>query len=139
MNTAVPSGLTAPRPCRKKEPTKARLLTQHDYDERGGIVHTREGDAPFVVGDYLAVDAIGEYPIHAATIKASYEQVSEPDSDGFALYRSFKLRRARQVAAKTKTTTGLIAYPGDYIVYEGNKAWPVEQSQFEAAYEFVEE
>lgn len=45
---------------RKITPTRARPLTQKDFDERGGVIQTKEGPVAFEVGDYLAVGVAGE-------------------------------------------------------------------------------
>ena len=57
---------------------QARPLTQTDYQQRGGIIQTREGPVGFRPGDYLARGVQSEeWPITQAHFLASYEQVSE--------------------------------------------------------------
>ena len=50
-------------------PTRARRLTEEDYQRYKGIIQTLEGPQPFLPGDYLATDAKGEWPIKQATIE----------------------------------------------------------------------
>lgn len=124
--------------CEKLTPTRARPLIQADHEACGGIIVTREGLAPFVVGDYLAVDAQGEYPIQKATIEQRYVQIAPPDETGFALYRLTERREARQQFRAFPTDRGVAGLAGDYLMRGSDgRTWPCAKTKFEREYRFV--
>ena len=123
------------RYCEKTTPTLARLLTSAEFEARAGKIQTHEGPAPFNVGDYLACDSLGEYPIRAATIQARYIAISTPDPDGWAQYRCAELRIARQEFRAFTTDQGVIGQAGDYCMRGANgRSWPCTKAKFIAEY-----
>ena len=123
---------------RKVVPTRARMLTEQDYEQRRGMIHTLEGPRTFTPGDYLARDAKGEWPIKQATIQQKYRQVAPEDDDGFAAY----LRITRQFAAPMPEPfliDGLQGKAGDYLVLGGEGGWPVDRELFEQTYVLAED
>src|SRR5947209_6443442 len=83
---------------RKTALLQARPLTEDDYKERRGIIQTREGAASFQPGDYLARGIQAEeWPITREHFARSYEQVSEPDTEGFASYQAKDICQAYQM------------------------------------------
>ena len=122
---------------RKITPTVARVLTELDYDERGGIVETNEGKAAFLPGDYLARDTKGAWPIGVLNIRTNYRRLSEADEAGYVLYQPLSTRLAAQMVEPFEVD-GLIGKAGDYLVKSANGAWPVDREIFEAAYALVE-
>jgi len=124
---------------RKITPTMARILTEFDYDARGGIIQTNEGPKSFLPGDSLARDGKGEWPIAASTIRVGYERLGPAATDGFVAYRSTKLHEACQMS-EAFTVGTLSGKPGDYyLVREGDREWPIDREIFEASYELAEE
>jgi|SRR5581483_2600585 len=123
---------------RKAVPTRARVLTERDYEERGGVIQTLEGPRMFAPDDYLARDAKGEWPIKQATIQQKYRQVAREDEDGFAAY----LRVTHQLAAfmpEPFIIDGLQGKAGDYLVLGGEGGWPVDRELFEQTYVLAED
>lgn len=118
---------------RKITPTRARLLTEEDHRQRSGVIQTLEGPKSFVVGDYLAADRKGEWPIKAANIQANYERVSGPDAEGWMIFRSTEIREAVQMT-EPFVADGLQGKAGDYLVRSGGSTWPVDREIFEEAY-----
>lgn len=123
---------------RKITPTVARKLTQADYEQRGGVIQTNEGPAPFEVGNYLARDIKGEWPIHQMSIEGNYERIDGPDQDGWCTFLPLDIREACQMG-EVFIANGLTGQPGDYLVRSGENQWPVEQDIFETSYEMVED
>lgn len=125
--------------CEKITPTRARKLTQEDSDAYLGVIATREGPAPFVVGDYLAIDDLGEYPIRQATIEQRSIQIASPDEQGWASYRSTEVREARQQFRAFVTHCGATGLAGDYLMRgEDGQTWPCAKRKFEQEYRWVE-
>ena len=122
---------------------QARPLTEADYRQRGGMIHTREAIAAFKPGDYLARGNEGdEWPISQEGFAVLCdERVTEPDAEGFASYRSTRLYQAVQIAEPftvERARGGLFTgQADDYLVRlagaEGG--WIVEPSLFELRYE----
>lgn len=123
---------------RRIKPTWARILTEQDYQERGGIIQTLEGVQPFKAGDYLAHDAKGEWPIKQATIERKFELVAPPDETGFAQYMRPGNKYAAQVPVAF-SIKGMQGKPGDYLVLGDESGWVVDQEIFEQAYKPLEE
>src|SRR2546430_6546592 len=82
---------------RKMEPTIARRLTEEDYRLYHGMIPTLEGARSFQVGDYLARDEKGMWPIARATIQKGFYCISEPDNEGWASYQALDIREAVQM------------------------------------------
>jgi hypothetical protein len=122
---------------RKKAPTLARILTELDYDERGGQIQTNEGARGFLPGDYLAKDAKGEWPIPRTRMLLDYLRAGKPNADGFVAFRSRHLRKAMQMSGDF-VVNGLTGKAGDYLVQEGIMQWPVDREIFESTYEQVD-
>ena len=125
---------------RKTAPLKARPLTIEDYQHRNGVIQSLEGPIRFQPGDYLARGIQGEeWPILAEEFAAYYQQVAQPDSEGFALYRSTDTREALQVSEDftVRMKNGDIATgkAGDYLVRSEDSAWVVDRNIFEDSYE----
>lgn len=121
---------------------KARLLTDVDYQQKGGIIQTREGLVGFGPGDYLARGIQDEeWPITKGHFATSYERVSEPDADGFASYRATDICQAYQMpepftVRRTRGDT-LTGKAGDYLVRSGDRIWIVDRAIFKNSYERV--
>ena len=127
------------RRCTKVTPTRARVLTEADYQARQGVIDTREGPAPFAVGDYLATDDLGEYPIRKTTIEERYTLVEPSDSEGWAIYRSTEIREARRMFRVFETDRGVIGLAGDYLMRGANgRTWPCAKTKFEQEYRWME-
>ena len=125
---------------RKAIPIKARPLRTEDYQQRTGIIQSLEGPIGFQPGDYLARGAQGEeWPILAEEFTAHYQQVTAPDTEGFALYRNTDIRQAVQISEDftVRMKNGDIATgkAGDYLVRSGDSAWVVDCSIFQDSYE----
>jgi hypothetical protein len=125
---------------------RARRLTQEDVEQRGGVIHTMEGPVAFQPGDYLARGIQGEeYPIRPEAFAMLYDvDTLEPDTEGFASYRSAPL--LHQAAQITEPFTveradgGLFTgKAGDYVMrtvgLEGARI--VDRSIFEQIYERI--
>ncbi len=124
----------------KMEPTIARRLTEEDYRRYRGEIETLEGAHPFQVGDYLARDDKGMYPIPRATIQKCFYRVNEPDRDGWAAYQALDIREAVQMEDNF-TIDGLIGKKGDYLVRStwGGTGRPVDREIFESTYSLIEQ
>ncbi len=125
---------------RKTVLLQARPLTERDYQQRGGLIQTREGPVGFQPGDFLARGIQDEeWPITQAHFATSYEQVSVPNAQGFASYRAIDTCQAYQMPepftvtrrARGDTFTG---NAGDYLVRSGDRLWVVAPSIFEQSY-----
>jgi len=124
--------------CEKIMPIRVRQLRQADYETCGGVIETHEGPAPFVVGDYLADDALGAYPIRRTTIEQHYSQVTLPDELGWAWYRSRERREARRMFRCFPTTCGVSGQAGDYHVRGSDgQTWPCAKEKFEQDYRLL--
>ena len=121
---------------RKVTLTIARPLTQEDYERLGGIIQTLEGPAPFRVGDFLARDAKGEFPIRCEVIERHYTPRAAASSGGWTSYELLETREAAQVEAAF-TLNGHTGKPGDYIVRHGQHHWIVDQDIFLTSYALV--
>jgi hypothetical protein len=127
---------------RKTALLQARPLTQDDYQQRGGIIQTREGSAGFKPGDYLARGIQNEeWPITKEHFATSYEQFSEPDAAGFAAYRAIDICLAYQMpepfTVRRMRGDTLTGKAGDYLVRSGERMWIVDHIIFEQSYEQV--
>lgn len=124
------------QPCKKVTLTIARRLTDTDFEQRGGIIQTLEGSAPFQDGDYLAYDDKGEFPIRRATLESeNYSKIADLP-DGWASYQPTDIRDARQMP-DAFTLNGQRGKAGDYQVRRGKKVWIVDRTIFESSYRFV--
>lgn len=121
---------------RKTTCTVARQLTHADFVARNGVIQTLEGERSFEVGDYLAKDAKGEWPITRAKMERDYRRVSNPDASGFAEYQPLDVREAAQ-SDEPFTINGLTGKAGDYHVRSGGNEWIVDREIFENGYEEV--
>lgn len=127
---------------RKTAPTKARPLTQKDFDERGGVIETKEGPVTFEVGDYLAVGVAGEeWPIPQSTMERTKRLVTtEQDEHGveWGIYENTTTVRAIQIAEPFEVALErgdiLHGNAGDYFVYDGVTCWITAKKIFEATY-----
>lgn len=119
---------------RKSVPTRARRLTETDHRQRSGVIETLEGPKDFQVGDYLACDRKGEWPIARVQMEQHYQQVTEPDREGWADYHSLDIREAARMPHAFVTTEGLAGKPGDYLVRSAGREWPVDGDLFEHTY-----
>jgi hypothetical protein len=129
------------REYRKVGITRARLLTEQDVAEMGGVLQTLEGVVNIRAGDYLAVGVVGEqWRISATTFERSKRAVSEPDAEGFTQYETVGTVRAAQIHEpfEVKLAQGdiLSGKPGDYLVRSASgNAWIVDRAIFEQSYE----
>lgn len=129
----------------KKALTRARKLTQSDFDLLDGTIQTLEGPSSFTVGDYLAHGIEGEeWPIGGETFRAIYELTSEPqDSEGFLLWR----KRTTVQAAPIPHGVHVTIKKGDTIhegrgygatlVYTGTDLYIAKTDIFEQTYELA--
>ena len=73
----------------------------------------------------------------------SYEQVSDPNSEGFAFYRARDSCLAYQMSEPftVKRTRGdtLTGKAGDYLVRSGDHVWIADRTLFENSYEPLQE
>lgn len=124
----------------KMEPTIARRLSEEDYRLYQGKIQTLEGVHSFQVGDYLARDDKGMWPIARSTMQKRFYRVSEPDLDGWAAYQALDIREAVQMEDNF-TIDGLIGKKGDYLVRStwGGTGRPVDREIFEATYILIEQ
>ena len=110
-------------PFRKISSIRARQLTEEDYQEKLGVIHTLEGVEAFHPGDYLAVGVEGEeWPLLKESIERDYAFVEGLAKDGFSLYRPLSsIRQACQISCPfiVKSFNGDMYHgkPGDYVVY----------------------
>lgn len=127
---------------RKRTLTFARPLTLEDWSKRGALIQTLEGFAHFDVGDYLAKDSKGEWPIPKDTLENNYLPVSNISTDGWCYYRLIGIREAALTLEPVDIGT-LHADAGYYLVRNQGDAsghvWPVDPEIFEQGYELVEE
>lgn len=123
----------------KMTPTRARQISQADFEQQWGIFQTREGQAILFPGDYLAIDNLGEYPIRWATIRDQYVQQST-DEDGYTLFLPIEPRNAIQLHEAFTTERGLTGQPGDYLLRgQDGRTWPCARSKFEREYQLLAE
>lgn len=125
---------------RKMQPTIARRLSEEDYQRYHGMIQTLEGTHPFQVGDYLARDNKGVWPIERTTIQKSFYCISEPDAEGWAAYQALDIREAVQMEDNF-TIDGLTGKKGDYLVRStwGGTGRPVDREIFESTYALMEQ
>jgi hypothetical protein len=123
---------------RKIAPTRARVLTTQDFEERKGVVYAPEGILPFTPGDYLAQDAKGEWVIWQTTMQNSYKKISDEDADGFAHYLRTDISFAAQMP-EPFVIDGMKGQAGDYFVFNAGAGWPVNREIFEQTYALAEE
>ncbi len=130
------------QPYQKTASLQARLLTEEDYTNLGGIIKTLEGPVSFQSGDYLARGVEGEeWPISKEKIARDYEQLTEADEEGFCSYRAHRMREAVQINGRFTVDllcrSRLEGKLGDYLVREGQNAWIVDKEIFEKAYQRI--
>ncbi|RAQ97771.1 hypothetical protein [Thermogemmatispora tikiterensis] len=118
---------------RKVAPTRARVLTEQDYQERGGLIQAPEGLLRFSPGDYLARDAKGEWPIWRRTLERRYRQLTPADEEGFALYQRTDTVWAAALP-EAFVIDGMQGKAGDYLVISEEGSWPVDREIFEQTY-----
>ncbi len=130
---------------RKKELTKARLLTETDFSHRQGKIVTLEGESSFTPGDYLAVGSKGEeFPIRAETMKATKQLVGEVDEQGWGSYKATNTVKATSInkpfaVRRLGTDDVYHGKVGDYVVDTGKRQYIVDREIFELTYEPVRE
>ncbi len=130
------------RSFRKVSFLRARPLTEKDYQQRGGVITTKEGRVSFEVGDYLARGISDEeWPIPGRFITTAYRRISAPDAEGFCSYHVLGTRLALQIRTKFTiqydSATILTGKAGDYLVCSGEKVWITDGSIFERSYKRV--
>lgn len=125
---------------RKTAYTWARVLTEQDYQVFDGVIETPEGPSSFQIGDYLAQDTKGMWPIPREKIEQGYRKDTRGASNHpeWAFYEPLAIREAVQMP-DSFTVNGLTGKTGDYLVRERDNSWPVDQEIFEASYTLVEE
>jgi hypothetical protein len=127
---------------RKTSFLRVRPLTEKDYQQRAGVISTKEGRVPFVVGDYLARGISDEeWPIPGHFFATNYQRFSGPDAEGFCTYRALGTRQALQIRTKFTihygNNTFLTGNSGDYLVRSGDQIWVTEGSIFERSYQRI--
>src|ERR1019366_125625 len=105
---------------RKTSFLRVRPLTEKDYQQYNGVIPTKEGRVPFVVGDYLARGICDEeWPIPGHFFATNYQRFSEPDAEGFCAYRALGTRQALQIPIHFTLYYGndtfLTGNSGDYL------------------------
>lgn len=121
---------------RKSTPITARPLTEADYQACDGLIATSEGPAPFAVGDYLARDMHGQWPIPRAKMEQHYRLLRTKD-DGWQEWECLDVREACQMTEAFEAG-GLTGEAGDYLVRgNGGMSWPCAWDVFEASYKLV--
>lgn len=119
--------------------TRARILTNTDFDNLGGVVQTLHGPAPFKPGDYLAEDVKSTlYPISARTMADTKALEGEPDADGWGNYRTTTPVEAARIdtafAISLSDGTLSVGKPGDYYVRRGDRRFIVDAEVFTITY-----
>jgi PGDYG protein len=127
---------------RKSALVRARPLTEDDYQRKHGSVQTLEGVTTFQPGDYLAHGIRNEeWPISHEQFAFHYEAVSQPDEEGYTLYRAKDIRQAyripRDFTVKRSNGDTLTGKAGDYLVRYGDRTWITEHTIFECTHEPV--
>jgi len=120
--------------------TRARPLTEADYQERGGKIETMEGPQAFKPGDFLSRGVENEeWPTRAEKMLNSKERVGESDAEGWADYITKGTVQAAQIFEpfQVKRSNGEMytGKAGDYLVVEGNSKRIVDQNIFRKSYE----
>jgi hypothetical protein len=135
------------KPYRKVALLQARLLTQEDFEERGGAVKTLEGSVKFQPGDYLARILVDEewkeWPIESDYFQVTYTQVEGPNQEGFSIYSPPVIER-QAVQIDHPFTVDLASNgnlvegkAGDYLIRMGERAWIVGQKIFKEIYQLI--
>lgn len=124
---------------RKSALSRARLLTDGDLSDRGGIIETKEGPVPFEVGDYLNRGVDGEeWPMKAAEMLSTKEAVSEPEVGGWRNWRNTNTVRAMQIdqpfEVKLVNGSDISGKAGDFFVDGGSSQWIVDADIFKRTY-----
>jgi hypothetical protein len=122
---------------KKVAPTRARLLTAQDYEERQGLIYAPEGILQFTPGDYLAQDTKGEWPIWQTTMREQYVKVAPEDENGFAQYLRTDVSFAASMP-ESFSINGMYGRAGDYLVINEGASWPVDRAIFEQTYQLTE-
>jgi hypothetical protein len=125
---------------RKTALLRARLLTQEDFDRRGGVVQTLEGPVRFEPGDYLARGVQNEeWPIRRDQFEQLYRPAGNAGADGFGAYHAIGVREAVQIDEPFTVQIGqgdvLTGKPGDYLVKSDGGGYVAERDIFESTYE----
>lgn len=126
---------------RKTTPTYARPLIEEDFIALDGVMETLEGPKSFQVGDYMARDAKGYWPIPRAKIEQEYRKLERHSPDPYTRWDHYEPLATREAVqcSESFTVNGLTGKAGDYLVRERDNSWPVDQEIFEASYTLVEE
>lgn len=124
---------------RKSALSKARLLTEKDFEERRGVIQTKEGPVSFAVGDYLNRGVAGEeWPMKPDKMLSMKEPVSAPDADGWQNWRNINTVRATRVPKRfeVKLSNGdvIAGKAGDFFVDSGSGCWVVDANIFRNSY-----
>jgi hypothetical protein len=126
---------------RKTKPTEVRWLDTVDHIAYKGVIQTAEGPSSFEVGDFLARDAKGFWPIAHLNIVTNYEYVGQT-GDGWLMYLPLEPREAVQMTEQF-TIDGLTGQAGDYLLRrkdeDGYHYWPCNKDIFEGSYELIQE
>lgn len=124
---------------RKTALSPARVLTEADVQEFNGVIQTKEGPVPFVVGDYLNRGVEGEvWPITKKDMLDSKEPVSEPDSEGWQKWRNKHPVKATRIdepfTVKLPNGGILTGKAGDFYVEDGPRSRIVDLMIFLKTY-----
>ncbi len=127
---------------RKAALTRARVLTETDYQERGGKIETLEGPQSFKPGDFLSRGVENEeWPIRAEKMFTSKQQVGESDTEGWADYVTKGEVQATQIFEpfQVKRSNGEMytGKAGDYLIVDGDNKRIVAQGIFRKSYERI--
>lgn len=136
-------GLFPFRKYRKEALTYARLATEEDVKEMGGVIQSKEGPVSFAAGDYFAVGIEDEmWRIRKATMESTKEPVAgaarEYQGQQYYGYRATNTVEAAPVPDNFQVTMEsgdvLSGQPGDYLLYNGKGLSIVNKSIFEQTY-----
>lgn len=124
----------------------ARVLTEEDVLERGGVIETLEGPASFCPGDMLCYGIpFGEaWPMRARTLSERYDAIgpaSRPGYDEYAPKKTVRLavRLSEPFCVRLASGSTLASAAGDYLLKGTSSCWPVAADIFERTYVRLEE